>query len=93
MNDKQEALGINLKEYLNDIVENTLEKYEGFIKWTEKDKNEFKNLLDEVKRPFNPETETTKDKGDKLEKISGIYNQEDIFFLNYIKMSIQKQMK
>lgn len=32
MNDKQEALGINLKEYLNDIVENALEKYEGFIK-------------------------------------------------------------
>ena len=46
MNDKQEALGINLKEYLNDIVENALEKYEGFIKWTEKDKNEFKNLLE-----------------------------------------------
>lgn len=83
MNDKQEALGINLKEYLNDIVENALEKYEGFIKWTEKDKNEFKNLLDEVKRPFNPETETTKDKGDKLEKLVEFIIKKTYFFELY----------
>lgn len=47
MNKKMD--NFNLREYLDQIVQNDLDKFEGFIKWTENDKNQFKMLLESMK--------------------------------------------
>ena len=67
MNKKMD--NFNLREYLDQIVQNDLDKFEGFIKWTENDKNQFKMLLENLKQPYDKTVETTKSKGDRLEEL------------------------
>ena len=60
MSNMQEIPGFDLRSYLDQIVQDPLEKFKGFITWTEKDKKEFRALLDELKKPFDIKQETTK---------------------------------
>lgn len=57
----------NLKEYMDKIVQNDLEKFKMLVKWSDEDKKHFKELLDEL--AGYEEKETAKHKGDKLEKL------------------------
>lgn len=80
MNNNHEQYGLDLRTYLDQIVKNDLDKYEGFITWTEADKQEFQVLLSELKEPFDKENETTKDKGDKLERLVEFIIRKTYFF-------------
>lgn len=83
MNDNHEQYGLDLRAYLDQVVKDDLSKYEGFITWTDGDKTEFKGLLDDLKKPFDRENETTKDKGDRLERLVEFIIRKTYFFEIY----------
>ncbi len=83
MNHNQETHGLDLRSYLDQIVQEPIDKFKGFITWTDKDKEEFRILLDELKKPFDRDTETTKEKGDRLEKLVEFIIQKTYFFEIY----------
>ncbi len=83
MSNMQEIPGFDLRSYLDQIVQDPLEKFKGFITWTGKDKEEFRALLDELKKPFDIKQETTKEKGDRLEKLVEFIIRKTYFFEIY----------
>lgn len=83
MSNTQEALGFDLRSYLDKIVQDPLAKFNGFITWTENDKNEFRLLLNELKKPFDSNMETTKEKGDRLENLVEFIIRKTYFFEIY----------
>lgn len=83
MSNNQETQGLDLKSYLNQIVQEPMDKFKGFITWTDKDKEEFKILLDELKKPFDKDNETTKEKGNRLEKLVEFIIHKTYFFEIY----------
>lgn len=78
MNEKK--MNLNLREYFDQIVQNDLDKFEMFVRWTEDDKEEFKVLLDNLKRPYDKNVETTKSKGDRLELLVEFIIKKSYFF-------------
>lgn len=78
MNNKKENL--NLREYLDQIVQNDLDKFDGFIRWTDDDKREFKVLLENLKKPYDKSIETAKSKGDRLEDLVEFIIRKSYFF-------------
>lgn len=80
MIDKYEQHGLDLRTYLDYILKDELDKFEVFITWTESDKQEFQVLLDDLKKPFDKENETTKDKGDRLERLVEFIIRKTYFF-------------
>lgn len=78
MNEKK--MNLNLREYLDQIVQNDLDKFEIFIKWTDDDKNEFKALLEDLKCSYDKSVETTKSKGDRLERLVEFIIRKSYFF-------------
>ena len=83
MSNNQETHGLDLRTYLDQIVQEPIDKFKGFITWTNKDKAEFRILLDELKKPFDRDKETTKEKGDRLEKLVEFIIQKTYFFEIY----------
>ena len=83
MSNNQETYGLDLRSYLDQIVREPIDKYKGFITWTDKDKAEFRILLDELKKPFDRDKETTKEKGDRLESLVEFIIQKTYFFEIY----------
>ncbi len=83
MMNHQEVPALDLRSYLDQFVQEPLDKFKGFITWTEKDKNEFKILLDELKKPFDKSKESTKDKGDRLENLVDFIIRKTYFFEIY----------
>ncbi len=83
MNKNQETLGLDLRDYLDQIVQEPIDKFEGFITWTDDDKAEFGELLGELKKPFDRGKETTKGIGDRLEKLVEFIIQKTYFFEIY----------
>ncbi len=75
---------LNLKEYFEQVVQDELKIFDEFIRWTDKDKREFEELLTKLKSPFDKATETTKEKGDRLEKVVEFIIQKS-FFLEIFK--------
>ena len=69
-----------LKEYYKNIVSDALDKYKAFIEWDDSDKIEFKQLLDDMNKPFDASAETTKEKGDRLEKLVDFIISKTYFF-------------
>ena len=69
MSGNREELGMNLRDYLDQIVKSDMDKFNAFVQWTEADKNEFKILLDKLKSLYDESVESTKDKGDRLENL------------------------
>lgn len=64
-----EKESFNVKEYLSRIVQEPLKVFHQFVIWTDKDKEEFKRLLDVLRSPYDKNIETTKSKGDRLEQL------------------------
>lgn len=46
MSSNQDAPGLDLRSYLDQIVKDPLDKFNVFTTWTEEDKKEFKVLLE-----------------------------------------------
>lgn len=78
MIEKREDL--NLRDYLDQIVRNDLDKFDGFIKWTDRDKAEFRVLLENLKKPYSRDVETTKSKGNRLEDVVEFIIKKSYFF-------------
>lgn len=81
MNKVQENL--NLRDYFDQIVQDDLAIFDTFVRWTDHDREEFKVLLDHLKQPYNKEVETTKSKGDRLERLVEFIIKKSYFFEVY----------
>ncbi len=84
MNNDQENL--NLRDYFDQIVQDELAIFESFLQWTDRDQEEFRVLLDNLKQPYNKEVETTKSKGDRLENLVEFIIKKSYFFEVYKKV-------
>lgn len=80
MSKSQEELGMDLRSYLDQIVQDPIEKFRRFTTWTDADKKEFEKLLKELKKPFNKDKETAKEKGDRLENLVEFIIRKTYFF-------------
>ena len=78
MNDLSE--NFNLKQYMQDVVQSQVDKFNNLIRWGENEKNEFQSLLNELEKPFDKTLETAKDKGDKLERVVEFIIKKSYFF-------------
>lgn len=70
----------SIKQYLQEIVQNSLDIFRELTSWSDKDKKEYVSLLEELKKPFDKETETTKSKGDRLENLVSFIIKKTYFF-------------
>ncbi|MDE7310186.1 MAG: hypothetical protein K2N87_00945 [Eubacterium sp.] len=70
----------NVKEYMDKIVTNQLERFKTFTEWTQKDKAEFRKLLDILRSPIDQECETAKGKGDRLENVVEFIIRKSYFY-------------
>lgn len=59
----------SFKKYMQEIVNDKMKMFEELIRWGEQEKKQFAQLLADLEKPFDKENETTKEKGDKLEKL------------------------
>lgn len=78
-----EKESFNVKEYLSRIVQEPLKVFHQFVIWTDKDKEEFKRLLDVLRSPYDKNIETTKSKGDRLEQLVEFIIKKSYFFEVY----------
>lgn len=83
MSSNQDARGLDLRSYLDQIVKDPLDKFNVFTTWTENDKKEFKVLLDNLKKPYDSASETKKEKGDRLERLVEFIIRKTYFFEIY----------
>lgn len=81
MSDKSE--NYNLKQYFYNVVSEPLDKFNMFTTWSKEETEEFRALLDELKRPYDKDTETTKEKGDRLERLVEFIIKKSYFFEIY----------
>lgn len=70
----------SIKEYLQEIIQKPLDIFYELTAWSEEDKQDFSVLLANLKRPFDKSTETTKEKGDRLENLVSFLIQKSYFF-------------
>lgn len=73
----------SIKEYLQEIIQRPLDIFYELTAWSEEDKQDFSVLLANLKRPFDKSTETTKEKGDRLENLVSFLIQKSYFFEIY----------
>lgn len=78
-----EKESFNVKEYLSRIVQEPLKVFHQFVIWIDKDKEEFKRLLDVLRSPYDKNIETTKSKGDRLEQLVEFIIKKSYFFEVY----------
>ena len=81
MIDEKESF--NVKDYLNRIVQEPLKVFQEFVLWTDKDKEDFKLLLDTLRSPYDKNIETAKSKGDRLERLVEFIIKKSYFFEIY----------
>lgn len=73
----------NVKQYLQEIIQKPLDIFYELTTWSEEDRQDFIVLLENLKKPFDKTTETTKDKGDRLENLVSFLIQKSFFFEIY----------
>lgn len=73
----------DIKQYLQEIIQNSVSIFHELTTWTDTDRQEFSVLLKELKEPFDKKTETTKDKGDRLENLVAFIIKKSYFFEIY----------
>lgn len=73
----------SIKQYLQEIVQDSLKIFSELTYWSEEDKQEYALLLDELKKPYDKNVETTKAKGDRLENLVSFIIQKSYFFEVY----------
>lgn len=71
---------LNLKEFLKRGVEDDLDKFKILTEWTESEKIQFSKLLEELKKPFDKNQTTTKEKGNRLENLVSFIINNSYFF-------------
>lgn len=81
MNEKE--INYSLKKYMEEIVQNDLDKFDTFTRWGDSEKEEFKVLLENLKKPYDRSIETTKSKGDRLENLVEFIIKKSYFFEIY----------
>ena len=81
MNEKE--INYSLKKYMEEIVQNDLDKFDAFIRWGDSEREEFKVLLENFKKPYDKRIETTKSKGDRLENLVEFIIKKSYFFEIY----------
>lgn len=81
MNNERESF--NVKDFLDKIVQEPLDKFYQFVAWTDKDKEEFRRLLNILRSPFDKNLQTTKSKGDRLEELVEFIIRKSYFFEIY----------
>lgn len=70
----------NIKQYLQEIIEDPIKVFRELTTWSDEDKREYAVLLDELKKPFDKRNETTKSKGDRLENLVSFIIKKTYFF-------------
>ena len=75
---KKDNYGI--KQYLQEIVQNSVDVFHELSTWSDEDRREYALLLEELKRPFDKENESTKSKGDRLENLVSFIIKKSYFF-------------
>lgn len=78
MNEMRE--NFSLKKYLDEVVQDKLKIFQEFIQWTDKDKQDFKTLLDNLEKGSDKDDQTTKEKGDHLENLVEFIIKKSYFF-------------
>lgn len=78
-----EKESLNIKDYLDKIVQDPLKVFREFVLWKDKDKEEFKQLLGALRSPYDKNVETTKGKGDRLERLVEFIIKKSYFFEIY----------
>ncbi len=73
----------DIKKYLKEIIQDSIKVFHELTSWTDKDKNEYSLLLRELKKPFDKQTSTTKEKGDRLENLVAFIIKKSYFFEIY----------
>ena len=73
----------NIKQYLQEIVQNSVDIFHELTSWSDADRQEYSLLLTELKKPFDKEIETTKAKGDRLENLVSFIIKKSYFFEIY----------
>lgn len=72
----------NVKEYFENMYEDSLAEFHELIRWGEEDYKEYAELLEDLKSS-ETDSETTKDKGDRLENIVAFIFKKSFFFEVY----------
>lgn len=70
----------SLKQYMQEIINEKIKIFDDLIRWGEQDKEQFAQLLSELEKPFDKSKETTKDKGDRLEKLVEFIIKKSFFY-------------
>lgn len=73
----------NVKQYLHEIVQNSLDIFHELTTWSDEDRHDFSVLLENLKKPFDKNIITTKDKGDRLEDLVSFLIRKSYFFEVY----------
>lgn len=73
----------NFKQYMREIVNDKLKIFEELTRWGEQEKTQFAELLADLEKPFDKDNETTKAKGDKLEKLVEFIIEKSYFYNIY----------
>lgn len=73
----------DIKQYLQEIIQNSVDVFHELTSWTDTDRKEYSLLLKELKRPFDKKNETTKEKGDRLENLVAFIIKKSYFFEIY----------
>ena len=75
---KKDNYGI--KQYLQEIVQNSVDVFHELSTWSDEDRREYALLLEELKKPFDKKNESTKSKGDRLENLVSFIIKKSYFF-------------
>lgn len=71
------------KKFIKEIVKNKIDAFNDLVSWDDEEKAEFKILLDELKKPYDKNKNTTKDKGDRLENLVSFILSKSYFYEVY----------
>lgn len=80
---KSRCQEFNLKEYMENIVKTDLDRFDIYVRWTEKDKEQFRMLLNDLEAPYGNESETSREKGNRLEKLVEFIIRKSYFYEVY----------
>jgi len=78
-----EEKGYKLKDYIDNIVQASLNIFEELTTWNEEEQEEFKVLLKNFRKEYDKNSETTKSKGDRLEELVSFIINKSYFYEIY----------
>lgn len=70
----------NIKKYLKEVVQDSLDIFHELTSWSDKDKQEYSRLLEELKKSYDTNYDTTKSKGNRLEELVAFIIDKSYFF-------------